>query len=176
MLMKTSWQQANMKAIQNFLLIFLFSFPEQTTAGRDVVCPPWFNDTSSSGSSSSLSTTIRCDSDSLFLLLGNCMTYNSTTDVTKVGSCQYIQHLNTTSLDQFWYIQLPNNVSLLVIKTSPCTRLFQNYAYEHQQIYESYQKVHKLSGTIPCYYPNEKKSCLFFHRNNSTSRKHCGHS
>ena len=83
--------------------------------------------TSSSGSSYSLCTTVKCGSDSPFLLLGNCMTYNSTTDVKKVGSCQYVQHLNTTSLDQFLYIQLPNNVSLLnelVVKTSPCTRLF----------------------------------------------------
>ena len=99
-----------MKAIQSFLFIFLFSFTEQTTAGQDV-CPPWFNNTSSPGSSSS--STVRCDSDSLFLLLGNCMTYNSTTDVTEVGSCQYVQHLNITSVDQSLYIQLPNNVSLL---------------------------------------------------------------
>ena len=97
-----------MKAIQSFLFIFLFSFTEQTTAEQDV-CPPWFN-TSSPGSSSSF---VRCDSDSLFLRLGNCMTYNSTKDVTEVGSCQYVQHLNITSLDQFLYIQLPNNVSLL---------------------------------------------------------------
>ena len=101
-----------MKAIQSFLLIFLFSFTEQTTAGQDG-CPPWFNNTSSPGSSSSLSTTVRCDPDFLLLRLGNCMTYNSTTDITEVGSCQYIQHLNTTSVDQVLYITLPSNVSLL---------------------------------------------------------------
>ena len=99
-----------MKAIQSFLFIFLFSFPQQTTAERDV-CPPWFNNTSNPGSSSSFA--VRCDSDSLFLLLGNCMTYNSTTDITEVGSCQYVQHLNITSVDHVLYIQLPNNVSLL---------------------------------------------------------------
>ena len=95
-----------MKAIQNFIFIFLFSLTEQTTAEQDV-CPPWFNNTSS------IRSIVRCDSDSVFLLLGQCMTYNSTKDITEVGPCQYIQHLNTTSLDQLLYIQLPNNVSLL---------------------------------------------------------------
>ena len=101
-----------MKAIQSFLFIFLFSFTKQTTAGQDV-CPPWFNNTSSPGSSSSLSTTIRCDPDFLLLRLGNCMTYNSTAEATAVGSCQYFHHLNTTSVDQVLYITLPYNVSLL---------------------------------------------------------------
>ena len=95
-----------MKAIQNFIFIFLFSLTEQTTAEQDV-CPPWFNNTSS------IRSIVRCDSDSVFLLLGQCMTYNSTKDITEVGPCQYIQHLNITSLDQLLYIQLPNNVSLL---------------------------------------------------------------
>ena len=101
-----------MKGIQNFLLIYLFIFLEQTTAEQDV-CPPWFNDTSSPGSSSSLHGIVKCYSDSLLLRLGNCMTYNSTMDVTKVGSCQYVQHLNITSVDQVLYITLPYNVSLL---------------------------------------------------------------
>ena len=81
-------------------------------AGQDV-CPPWFNNTSSPGSSSSLNTTVKCHSDSLLLLLGNCMTYNSTAEATAVGSCQYIQHNNTTSFDHVLYITLPYNVSLL---------------------------------------------------------------
>ena len=110
--MKTSWYQASMKAIQCFLFIFLFSFTGQTTAEQDV-CPPWFKNTSNPGSSSSLSSTVRCDPDFILLRLGNCMTYNSTTDVTEVGSCQYIQHLNITSVDHVLYITLPSNVSLL---------------------------------------------------------------
>ena len=65
---------------------------------------------SSIGSSYSLHTTVKCGSDSLLLLLGNCMTYNSTAEATADGSCQYIQHLNTTSVDQVLYIRLPNNV------------------------------------------------------------------
>ena len=107
-----------MKAIQSFLLIFLFSFPEQTTAEQGV-CPPWFtpDNTSSSGSSYSSYAIVRCCSDCLLLHLGNCMTYNSTSGVVEVGHCPYIQHYNTTtiirSIDQVLYIQLPSNVSLL---------------------------------------------------------------
>ena len=101
-----------MKTIQSCSFIFLFIFLEQTTAGQDV-CPPWLNNRSSPGSSSSLSTTIRCDPDILLLRLGNCMTYNSTAEATAVGFCQYIQHLNTTYVDQVLYITLPYNVSLL---------------------------------------------------------------
>ena len=84
-----------MKAIQSFLFIFLFSFTEQTTAEQDV-CPPWFtpDNTSSSGSSYSSHATVKCGSDCLLLLLGNCITYDSTSGVVEVGHCPYIAYYN----------------------------------------------------------------------------------
>ena len=99
------------KALWSLLLLFLFSL---TTAKQDL-CPPWFtpDNTSSTGSSYSSQPTVRCCTDCLLLHLGYCMTYNSTSKVTEVGHCPYIQRYNTTPVDQFLYIQLPKHVSLL---------------------------------------------------------------
>ena len=104
-----------MRATQSFLLIFLFSFTEQATAQRDI-CPPWFlpDNKSSSGCSCQDSyPAVKCGSDIPLLHLGFCMTYNSSTGATKYGSCPYIGHYNTVSVDDVFYIQMPSNVSLL---------------------------------------------------------------
>lgn len=43
-----------------------------------------------------------------------CMTYNSENGITEYGPCPYIADYNTTtSIGYVFYIQLPNNVSLL---------------------------------------------------------------
>ena len=99
-----------------FLLIVL-SFTDQTTAQRDV-CPPWFvpdNMTRTGCSYNSYGRDVKClsDSDSLFLQLGNCMTYNSATNTTEYGPCPYIAHYNITYMDYGFYIQMPSNVSEL---------------------------------------------------------------
>ena len=104
-----------MKANWHFLLIFLFSLTEQTTAQQDI-CPPWFipDNTSSTGCSClSLYPDVWCGSNYPLLHLGYCMTYNSTSKVTAVGPCPYIQCYNTTPVDHVPYIQLLSNLSLL---------------------------------------------------------------
>jgi len=104
-----------MRAIQAFLLIFMFSFTEQSTAQQDV-CPPWFlpNNKSKTGCSCHDSyPAVKCGSDHPFLHLGFCMTYNNLTDITECGSCPYIGRYNTVSVDYVAYIQIPSNVSLL---------------------------------------------------------------
>ena len=102
-----------MKVIQ-FLLLVL-SFTDQTTAQHDV-CPPWFvpdNTTRTGCSCNSHGGDVKClsDSDSLFLQLGNCMTYNSATNTAEYGPCPYIAHYNITYMDYSFYIQMPSNVS-----------------------------------------------------------------
>ena len=103
-----------MKAAQFFLLILLFSFAEQTTVQRDV-CPPWSipDSRSSTGCSCGSHKYFKCGSGFPLLYLGNCMTYNSATEVIEVGPCPYVAHYNTTSVDYIFYIQLQGNVSLL---------------------------------------------------------------
>ena len=105
-----------MKLIEFFLLINLFSFMEQTTAQQDV-CPSWFvpDRRSSSGCSCRDSfPAVKCGSDFPLLQLGYCMTYNSENGITEYGPCPYIADYNTTtSIGYVFYIQLPNNVSLL---------------------------------------------------------------
>ena len=104
-----------MKAIQFFLFILLLGFTEQTIAQQNV-CPPWFvpDNRSTTGCScrSSLNE-IKCGLDSPLLHFGFCMTYNSSTKMTEYGSCPYIAQYNTTNVDYIFYIQLPDNVSLL---------------------------------------------------------------
>ena len=41
------------------------------------------------------------------------MTYDSATERTEYGACPYISHYNTTSADHMFYIELPDNVSIL---------------------------------------------------------------
>ena len=108
-----------MKLIEFFLLLInLFSFMEQTIAQQDV-CPSWFvrDRRSSSGCSCRNSfPAVKCRSGSDFPLLelGFCMTYNSENESTEYGPCPYIADYNTTiSFGYVFYIQLPNNVSLL---------------------------------------------------------------
>ena len=104
-----------MKANCFFLLILLFSFPEQTTAQRDV-CPPWFipDNTSSTGCTChQYDTKVNCGPDFPLLHFGFCMTYNNKTGNTEFGACPYIAHYNTTQFGHIFYIQLPSNLSLL---------------------------------------------------------------
>ena len=106
-----------MKVIQLFWLIFLVSFTEQTrpTVQQDG-CPPWFvpdNRSTTGCSCKSSFPAVKCGPDSPLLHFGNCMTYNSKTEVTEFGSCPYIAHYNTTTVDHVFYIQLPSNVSSL---------------------------------------------------------------
>ena len=93
------------------VLIFLFSFTEQTIAQRDD-CPPWFipDNTSCTGCSCHQENAkVYCGRDFPLLHFGFCMTYNNTTGVTAYGACPYIAHYSNI-VD---YIQLPSNVSLL---------------------------------------------------------------
>ena len=101
-----------MKANWHFLLIFLLSLTEQTTAQQDI-CPLWFipGNTSSTGCScQSLYPDVWCGSNYSLLHLGYCMTYNSENGVTAVRPCPFIGHYNTTSVDYVFYIQLSSNV------------------------------------------------------------------
>ena len=106
-----------MKTIEFFLLILQFSFMklEQITAQQDV-CPPWFvpDNRSNTGCSCRKSyDEVVCGSHSALLKLGFCMTYNCTTKTAEYGPCPYITHYKTISKDYIFYIQLPQNVSLL---------------------------------------------------------------
>ena len=98
------------------VLIFLFSFPQQTIAQRDV-CPPWFipDNTSSTGCSCyKYVSKVSCGPDFPSLPFGFCMTYNNTTEATGFGACPYIAHYNTTAhFYDVFFIQVPSNVSLL---------------------------------------------------------------
>ena len=83
---------------------------------RPAVCPPWFilDNTSSTGCSCYKHiSNVYCGLDIPLLRFGFCMTYNNTSGITEFGACPYIAHYNTSNFDDFWYIQLPSNVSLL---------------------------------------------------------------
>ena len=98
------------------MLIFLFSFTEQTTAQRNI-CPPWFIPDSRSTTGCSCHqyvSKVICGPDFALLCFGFCMTYNNTTGATEFGPCPYIANNNTTQFDGFTCIQVPSNVSLLV--------------------------------------------------------------
>ena len=96
------------------VLIFLFSFTEQTIARQDV-CPPWFIPDNTSITKCSChhnDVKVMCSPDFPLLQFSFCMTYNNTTGVTVYGACPYIGHYSNTA-DYFFYIQLPSNVSSL---------------------------------------------------------------
>ena len=96
------------------MLIFLFSFTEQTIAQR-YDCPPWFipDNTSCTGCSCHQENAkVYCGRDFPLLHFGFCMTYSNTTGVTAYGACPYTAHYSNI-VEQFFYIQLPSNVSLL---------------------------------------------------------------
>ena len=96
------------------VLIFLFSFTEQTIAQRDD-CPPWFipDNTSCTGCSCHQENAkVYCGPDFPLLHFGFCMTYSNTTGFTAYGACPYIAHYSNI-VDHFFCIQLPSNVSLL---------------------------------------------------------------
>ena len=98
-----------------FLLILLFCFPEQTTAEQEVY-PSWFtpDNRSITGLYCYLyGSKVMCGSDFLLLRFGYCMTYDTTTGAIEHGACPYIGHYNTTQIEDIFYIQLPNNISLL---------------------------------------------------------------
>ena len=90
-----------MKANLFFLLILLFSFPEQTPAKQDA-CPPWFipDNTSVTGCSchqdDKYDIKVYCGPDFPLLRFGFCMT-NNKTGVTEFGPCPYIACYNTTT-------------------------------------------------------------------------------
>ena len=105
-----------MRASLSFgVLIFLFSFVEQTIAKQDV-CPSWFfpNNTSIAGWYNYLyGSKVIGDPDFLLLRFRYCMTYNNTTGTTEYGTCPFIGHYNTAYVAALFYIRLPSNVSLL---------------------------------------------------------------
>ena len=95
-----------------FLLILLSDLMKQTTA----VCPPWFIPDNSSRNGCSCHKShlaVKCGKNSSLLQFGYCMTYNSATERTEYGPCPYIRHFNKTAVVHKFYIQLPENVSLL---------------------------------------------------------------
>ena len=97
------------------VLLFLFSFVEQTIAEQDV-CPSWFipDNTSITGwYRYQYGAEVICHPDFLLLRFGYCITYNNTTGTTEYGTCPFIGHYNTTYGAGIFYIQLPSNVSLL---------------------------------------------------------------
>ena len=95
------------------VIIFLFSFTEETIAQRDV-CPPWFiPDNTSECSCHHDGDKVYYCPDFTLLHFGYCTTYNSTTGATEYGPCPYIAHYNTTRSRSLFYIQLPGNLSLL---------------------------------------------------------------
>ena len=97
------------------VLILLFCFSEQTATQQDV-CPPWFisDNTSSTGCSCyKYFSIVNCGPDFPLLPFGFCMTYSNTTGATGFGACPYIGHYSTINFGDFWYIHLPNNVSVL---------------------------------------------------------------
>ena len=95
-----------------FLLIFLSGLMRQTAA----VCPPWFIPDNSSRTGCSChkyGAGVKCGKNSSLLQFGYCMTYDNTTERTEYGPCPYIRHFNNTAVAHKFYIQLPENVSLL---------------------------------------------------------------
>ena len=106
-----------MKAVWSFLLIFLFSFNEETAAQQHI-CPTWFfADNTSSTGCSCIGTHLEviCGSDAPLLYFGFCMTYNNSTETIEYGDCPYITRYkyNITIVGNALYIELPSNVSTL---------------------------------------------------------------
>ena len=88
---------------------------ESASAQQDV-CPPWFvpdNESNSGCSCHKSYNEVICGSHSALLKLGFCMTYNYTTKTAEYGPCPYITHYAPVSVDYVFYIQLPQNVTLL---------------------------------------------------------------
>ena len=79
-------------------------------------CPTWFvprsNHTGDCKCGVQTFNSVKCDEDSnqSMILLGNCMTYNESMDVTVVGGCPYNSHKTDY---QELYVKLPWNVSHL---------------------------------------------------------------
>ena len=87
---------------------------EQIIAQREV-CPSWIIADNRSSTRCFISDTVVCCGT--LLHLGNCMTYNSTSDTIEHGPYPYIRHYNTINknlcMAHVFYIQSPSNVSLL---------------------------------------------------------------
>ena len=107
-----------MKAARLCLFIFLLSFTEQTTAQHDA-CPSWFISQAYNSSSAicycnNSLTGVKCFP---ILHFGNCITYNSSTEIVELGPCPYVSHYNTYTstaiIDYKVFYILPNNASLL---------------------------------------------------------------
>ena len=105
-----------MKGLQTVLFIFTFSFIEQTIAQQDI-CPSWIIADNRSSTGCSSDSVVCCGEETTLLHLGNCMTYNSTSDTIEHGPCPYIGHYSTINdnlyMGHVFYIQLPDNVSSL---------------------------------------------------------------
>ena len=56
---------------------------------------------------------VKCGKNSSLLQFGYCMTYDIATERTEQGPCPYIRHFNNTTVAHKFYIQLPENVSVL---------------------------------------------------------------
>ena len=104
-----------MKAICSFLLVFLLSLTELTTAHRDV-CPLWFvpdNGSNTGCSCHGSYSDVKCGPDAPKLYFGFCKTYNHTTGTTEYGPCPYIARYTIFYSGFHSYIKLPSNLSLL---------------------------------------------------------------
>ena len=106
-----------MKAVLSaFLFISVLIVLKQTTTQRDD-CPPWFalDERSSTGCSCKNEVgVIKCGSEYPLLHFGFCMTYNSSSETTECRPCPYVGHyFNITLVETIFYLQLPNNVSLV---------------------------------------------------------------
>ena len=84
------------EALQIFLLIFLFSFIEQTIAQREV-CPSWIIADNRSSTGCFSGTAVCCGEEVALLHLGNRMTYNITSDTIEHIPCPYIGQYNTVN-------------------------------------------------------------------------------
>ena len=95
-----------------FLLIFLSGLTRQTAT----MCPPWFIPDNSSRTGCSCHkphAAVKCGKNSSLLQFGYCMTYDSATEITEHGPCPYIRRFDNTAVAHMFYIQLPENVSVL---------------------------------------------------------------
>ena len=104
-----------MKATWSLILVVWLSCRMLISAQKDV-CPPWFTPDNKSSTGCSCNEGARrghefkCQSNSISLQFGYCMTYNNLNGLSEFGKCPYITHYIT---DKFHFIQLPDNVSKL---------------------------------------------------------------
>jgi len=101
---ESTWNNQEMKAIWSYLLVLVFLFITQTCTAKQDVCPPWFIPDNSS------STWCSCRSSKEVIKCG-----------TDLQQCDWNNRFRTLSIhctvqryfNLDFYIQLPDNVSLL---------------------------------------------------------------